>query len=136
MSLPSCLEEVFTSAVARNLAAVRLLFGGCCPADPHVNLSQAISAMTVSCFPKDQNGDSHHVGDLKISGKEFLSLPARSKKYREHQSSSERRAQGSSTSPLDTSEVRVHVSQSVGRCFFPPVLIWTFLIACLFLPHF
>nr|XP_009940751.1 PREDICTED: G-protein-signaling modulator 1 [Opisthocomus hoazin] len=68
-------------------------------------------------FPseKDQNGDSHHVGDLKISGKEFLSLPARSKKYREHQSSSERKSQGSSTSPLDTSEVRVQVSQSVLR---------------------
>lgn len=74
--------------------------------------------MTISCFPKDQNGDSHHVGDLKIPGKEFLSLPARSKKYREHQSSSERKSQGSSTSPLDTSEVRVQVSQSVGRCFF------------------
>ncbi|XP_074968446.1 G-protein-signaling modulator 1 isoform X2 [Phalacrocorax aristotelis] len=78
-------------------------------------------------FPseKDQNGDSHHVGDLKISGKEFLSLPARSKKYREHQSSSERKSQGPSTSPLDTSEVRVQVSQSkINRtpsdeeCFF------------------
>ncbi|XP_071881434.1 G-protein-signaling modulator 1 isoform X2 [Anas platyrhynchos] len=66
-------------------------------------------------FPseKDQNGDSHHMGDLKISGKEFLSLPARSKKYREHQHASERRPQGSSTSPLDASEVRVQVSQSV-----------------------
>eukprot|EP00075_Anas_platyrhynchos_P002415 XP_005022767.1 G-protein-signaling modulator 1 isoform X1 [Anas platyrhynchos] len=78
-------------------------------------------------FPseKDQNGDSHHVGDLKISGKEFLSLPARSKKYREHQHASERRPQGSSTSPLDASEVRVQVSQSkINRtpsdeeCFF------------------
>ncbi|XP_050570541.1 G-protein-signaling modulator 1 isoform X1 [Cygnus atratus] len=78
-------------------------------------------------FPseKDQNGDSHHVGDLKISGKEFLSLPARSKKYREHQPTSERRPQGSSTSPLDASEVRVQVSQSkINRtpsdeeCFF------------------
>ncbi|XP_071673644.1 G-protein-signaling modulator 1 isoform X2 [Patagioenas fasciata] len=78
-------------------------------------------------FPseKDQNGDSHHVGDLKISGKEFLSLPARSKKYREHQSSSGRKSQGSNTSPLDTSEVRVQVSQSkINRtpsdeeCFF------------------
>uniref|UniRef100_A0A672V2A6 G protein signaling modulator 1 n=1 Tax=Strigops habroptila TaxID=2489341 RepID=A0A672V2A6_STRHB len=73
----------------------------------------------------DQNGDSHHVGDLKISGKEFLSLPARSKKYREHHSSSERKPQGSSTSPLDASEVRVQVSQSkINRspseeeCFF------------------
>ena len=76
--------------------------------------------MCNDCFllSKDQNGDSHHVGDLKISGKEFLSLPARSKKYREHQSSSERKSQGSSTSPLDTSEVRVQVSQSVGRLFF------------------
>ncbi|KAM6399890.1 G-protein-signaling modulator 1 [Rhynochetos jubatus] len=78
-------------------------------------------------FPseKEQNGDSHHVGDLKISGKEFLLLSARSKKYREHQSSSERKSQGSSTSPLDTSEVRVQVSQSkINRtpsdeeCFF------------------
>uniref|UniRef100_A0A8D0EPJ9 G protein signaling modulator 1 n=1 Tax=Strix occidentalis caurina TaxID=311401 RepID=A0A8D0EPJ9_STROC len=93
--------------------------------DLHVNLRQAICAMTVFCFPKDQNGDSHHVGDLKISGKEFLSLPARSKKYREHQSSSERKSQGSSTSPLDTTEVRVQVSQSkINRtpsdeeCFF------------------
>ncbi|XP_010077953.1 PREDICTED: G-protein-signaling modulator 1 [Pterocles gutturalis] len=78
-------------------------------------------------FPseKDQNGDSHHVGDLKISGKDFLSLPARSKKYREQHSGSERKSQGSSTSPLDTSEVRVQVSQSkISRtpldeeCFF------------------
>lgn len=83
-----------------------------------LNRRQAICAMTISCFPKDQNGDSHHMGDLKISGKEFLSLPARSKKYREHQHTSERRPQGSSTSPLDASEVRVQVSQSVGRCFF------------------
>ncbi|XP_051492844.1 G-protein-signaling modulator 1 isoform X2 [Apus apus] len=78
-------------------------------------------------FPseKDQNGDSHHMGGLKISGKEFLSLPARSKKYQEHQSSSERKSHGSSTSPLDTSEVRVQVSQakinrspSDEECFF------------------
>ncbi|XP_066057046.1 G-protein-signaling modulator 1 isoform X4 [Chamaea fasciata] len=65
-------------------------------------------------FPseKDQNGDSHHVGELKISGKEFLSLPARTKKYREHQPSSERKPQGSSASPLDAGEVRVQVPQS------------------------
>ncbi|XP_051663611.1 G-protein-signaling modulator 1 isoform X6 [Manacus candei] len=78
-------------------------------------------------FPseKDQNGDSHHVGDLKISGKEFLSLPARTRKYREHQSSLERKSQGPSASPLDAGEVRVQVSQSkINRtpsdeeCFF------------------
>ncbi|XP_071622024.1 G-protein-signaling modulator 1 isoform X2 [Heliangelus exortis] len=78
-------------------------------------------------FPseKDQNGDSHHVGDLKISGKEFLSLPARSKKYQEHQSSSERKSQGPSTSPLGTSDIRLQVSQpkinrspSDEECFF------------------
>lgn len=92
--------------------------GDVCQQISALNRGQAICAMTISCFPKDQNGDSHHVGDLKISGKEFLSLPARSKKYREHQPTSERRPQGSSTSPLDASEVRVQVSQSVGRCFF------------------
>ncbi|KAM8796768.1 G-protein-signaling modulator 1 [Eudromia elegans] len=78
-------------------------------------------------FPseKEQNGDSHHVGDLKITGKEFLSLPVRSKKYREHQPSAERRCPGSSPSPLDASEVRVQVSQpkisrspSDEECFF------------------
>lgn len=95
-----------------------LLFCGYLPTDLHINTRQAICAMTISCFPKDQNGDSHHVGDLKISGKEFLSLPARSKKYQEHQPSSETKSQGSSTSPLDTSEVRVQMSQSVGRWFF------------------
>lgn len=81
-------------------------------------------------FPseKDQNGDSHHMRELKISGKEFLSLPVRTKKYREHQSSSERKSQGSSASPLDAGEVRVQVPQSVGRWFLSPVLIWEFLV--------
>ncbi|XP_061867736.1 G-protein-signaling modulator 1 isoform X2 [Colius striatus] len=79
-------------------------------------------------FPseKDQNGDSHHVGDMKISGKEFLSLPARSKRYREHQSGSERSQRPSaSPSPLDTSQVRVQLPQSKIKrspsdeeCFF------------------
>uniref|UniRef100_A0A8B9CWE3 G protein signaling modulator 1 n=1 Tax=Anser brachyrhynchus TaxID=132585 RepID=A0A8B9CWE3_9AVES len=108
-----------------NMAQLRSALG-LGPGDEDVGTAQqAICAMTISCFPKDQNGDSHHVGDLKISGKEFLSLPARSKKYREHQPTSERRPQGSSTSPLDASEVRVQVSQSkINRtpsdeeCFF------------------
>ncbi|XP_067397916.1 G-protein-signaling modulator 1 isoform X1 [Emydura macquarii macquarii] len=78
-------------------------------------------------FPsgKEQNGDSHHMGDLKITGKDFLSLPVRSKKYQENQSSSERKSQESSTSPLDASDVRVQLSQSkINRapsdeeCFF------------------
>ncbi|XP_025049526.1 G-protein-signaling modulator 1 isoform X3 [Alligator sinensis] len=65
-------------------------------------------------FPseKEQNGDSHHMGDLKLAGKDFLPLPVRSKRYRENQPSSERKSQESSTSPLDTRDVRVHVSQS------------------------
>lgn len=79
---------------------------------------QTICTRTISCFPKDQNGDSHHVGDLKISGKEFLSLPVRSKKYREHQLGLERRPQGPCASPLDSSQVRVQVPQSVGRSGF------------------
>ncbi|XP_024062414.2 G-protein-signaling modulator 1 isoform X1 [Terrapene carolina triunguis] len=78
-------------------------------------------------FPseKEQNGDSHHMGNLKITGKDFLSLPVRSKKYQENQSSSERKSQDSSTSPLDASDVRLQVSQSkISRapsdeeCFF------------------
>ncbi|KAG6938378.1 G-protein signaling modulator 1, partial [Chelydra serpentina] len=78
-------------------------------------------------FPseKEQNGDSHHMGNLKITGKDFLSLPVRSKKYQENQSSSERKSQESNTSPLDASDVRLQVSQSkINRapsdeeCFF------------------
>ncbi|XP_063031056.1 G-protein-signaling modulator 1 isoform X4 [Melospiza melodia melodia] len=75
-------------------------------------------------FPseKEQNGDSHHVGELKISGQEFLSLPARTRRHREHQASSERRPQGP---PLDAGELRGQVPQSkINRtpsdeeCFF------------------
>ncbi|KAM7144526.1 G-protein-signaling modulator 1 isoform 3-T3 [Macrochelys suwanniensis] len=78
-------------------------------------------------FPseKEQNGDSHHMGNLKITGKDFLSLPVRSKKYQENQSSSERKSQESNMSPLDASDVRLQVSQSkINRapsdeeCFF------------------
>ncbi|EMP34621.1 G-protein-signaling modulator 1 [Chelonia mydas] len=66
-------------------------------------------------FPseKEQNGDSHHMGNLKIMGKDFLSLPVRSKKYHENQSNSERKSQESNMSPLDASDVRLQVSQSV-----------------------
>ncbi|XP_050782918.1 G-protein-signaling modulator 1 isoform X3 [Gopherus flavomarginatus] len=74
---------------------------------------------------KEQNGDSHHMGNLKITGKDFLSLPVRSKKYQEIQSGSERKFQDSNTSPLDASDVRLQVSQSkINRapsdeeCFF------------------
>ncbi|XP_065428137.1 G-protein-signaling modulator 1 isoform X6 [Chrysemys picta bellii] len=76
-------------------------------------------------FPSEKNGDSHHMGNLKITGKDFLSLPVRSKKYQENQSSSERKSQDSNTSPLDASDVRLQVSQSkISRapsdeeCFF------------------
>ncbi|CAM4569431.1 unnamed protein product [Lepidochelys olivacea] len=78
-------------------------------------------------FPseKEQNGDSHHMGNLKITGKDFLSLPVRSKKYHENQSNSERKSQESNMSPLDASDVRLQVSQSkISRapsdeeCFF------------------
>uniref|UniRef100_A0A8C4WST1 G protein signaling modulator 1 n=1 Tax=Gopherus evgoodei TaxID=1825980 RepID=A0A8C4WST1_9SAUR len=73
----------------------------------------------------EQNGDSHHMGNLKITGKDFLSLPVRSRKYQEIQSSSERKSQDSNMSPLDASDVRLQVSQSkINRapsdeeCFF------------------
>ncbi|XP_074829881.1 G-protein-signaling modulator 1 isoform X4 [Natator depressus] len=78
-------------------------------------------------FPseKEQNGDSHHMGNLKITGKDFLSLPVRSKKYHENQFNSERKSQESNMSPLDASDVRLQVSQSkISRapsdeeCFF------------------
>ncbi|XP_063000735.1 G-protein-signaling modulator 1 isoform X1 [Elgaria multicarinata webbii] len=78
-------------------------------------------------FPseKDQNGANLHTGDLKITGRDFLSLPVRSHKYRENQSVLEGKAPETSESPLETSDVRLQVSQlkikrapSDEECFF------------------
>ncbi|XP_039363115.1 G-protein-signaling modulator 1 isoform X1 [Mauremys reevesii] len=96
-------------------------------ARPKRSQRNSMDSLDLLKFPseKEQNGDSHHMGNLKITGKDFLSLPVRSKKYQENQSSSERKSQDSNTSPLDASDVRLQVSQSkINRapsdeeCFF------------------
>ncbi|XP_053229690.1 G-protein-signaling modulator 1 isoform X2 [Podarcis raffonei] len=68
---------------------------------------------------KDQNGD------VEIPGKEFMSLPVRSKKHRGSQSIPDRKIPPPSESPLETSDVRVQLSQlkikrapSDEECFF------------------
>ncbi|KAM9117014.1 G-protein-signaling modulator 1 isoform 3-T5 [Pangshura tecta] len=83
-------------------------------ARPKRSQRDSMDSLDLLKFPseKEQNGDSHHMGNLKITGKDFLSLPVRSKKYQENQSSSERKSQDSNTSPLDASDVRLQVSQS------------------------
>ncbi|XP_032623449.1 G-protein-signaling modulator 1 isoform X3 [Chelonoidis abingdonii] len=96
-------------------------------ARPKRSQRNSMDSLDLLKFPseKEQNGDSHHMGNLKIPGKDFLSLPGRSKKYQENQSSSKRKSQDSNTSPLDASDVRLQVSQSkISRapsdeeCFF------------------
>uniref|UniRef100_A0A8D2LS68 G protein signaling modulator 1 n=1 Tax=Varanus komodoensis TaxID=61221 RepID=A0A8D2LS68_VARKO len=76
---------------------------------------------------KDQNGVTHHRGELKLAGKDFLPLPIRSHKYRESQSMLEGRPPEPSASPLETSDVCLHVSSSSQKikrvpleeeCFF------------------
>ncbi|XP_039363116.1 G-protein-signaling modulator 1 isoform X2 [Mauremys reevesii] len=94
-------------------------------ARPKRSQRNSMDSLDLLKFPSEKNGDSHHMGNLKITGKDFLSLPVRSKKYQENQSSSERKSQDSNTSPLDASDVRLQVSQSkINRapsdeeCFF------------------
>ncbi|KAF7237231.1 G-protein-signaling modulator 1 [Varanus komodoensis] len=60
---------------------------------------------------KDQNGVTHHRGELKLAGKDFLPLPIRSHKYRESQSMLEGRPPEPSASPLETSDVCLQLSQ-------------------------
>ncbi|XP_038601732.1 G-protein-signaling modulator 1 [Tachyglossus aculeatus] len=74
---------------------------------------------------KDQNGDSHHLEGLKMTGKDFLSLPGRSQKYQESPPGLERKPQDGTHSPLDANDVQVHVPQtkikrapSDEECFF------------------
>ncbi|KAM9117013.1 G-protein-signaling modulator 1 isoform 2-T2 [Pangshura tecta] len=81
-------------------------------ARPKRSQRDSMDSLDLLKFPSEKNGDSHHMGNLKITGKDFLSLPVRSKKYQENQSSSERKSQDSNTSPLDASDVRLQVSQS------------------------
>ncbi|XP_007441767.1 G-protein-signaling modulator 1-like, partial [Python bivittatus] len=85
--------------------------------------TNSMNSLDLLRFPpeKDQNGEAHHLGDFGITGKDFLSLSARSHKYRENQSLLE----GCSESPLETSDVQVQLSQlkirqapSKEDCFF------------------
>nr|XP_056716187.1 G-protein-signaling modulator 1 [Euleptes europaea] len=75
-------------------------------------------------FPaeKDQNGESHHVTDLKTTEKEYLSLPAGSSKYRESQTLFETKSPMSCGFPLEASDVRVQLKikrvSSEEECFF------------------
>ncbi|XP_032993510.1 G-protein-signaling modulator 1 isoform X1 [Lacerta agilis] len=80
-----------------------------------------MSSLEFLRFPseKDQNGD------VEIPGKEFMSLPVRSKKHRGSQSIPDRKIPPPSESPLETSDVRVQLSQlkikrapSDEECFF------------------
>ncbi|CAI5793982.1 G-protein-signaling modulator 1 isoform X1 [Podarcis lilfordi] len=80
-----------------------------------------MSSLELLRFPseKDQNGD------VEIPGKEFMSLPVRSKKHRGSQSIPDRKIPPPNESPLETSDVRVQLSQlkikrapSDEECFF------------------
>ncbi|XP_063172289.1 G-protein-signaling modulator 1 [Candoia aspera] len=85
--------------------------------------TNSMNSLELLRFPseKDQNGETHHLGNLGITGKDFLSLSARSHKCQENQS----RLEGGSDSPLETSDVQVQLSQlkikqapSSEDCFF------------------
>ncbi|KAJ6653326.1 hypothetical protein lerEdw1_009355, partial [Lerista edwardsae] len=58
---------------------------------------------------KDQNGENRHAGELKVAGKDFLGLPARSHRSREAPSVLKPAVPGDS--PLETSDVQLQVSQ-------------------------
>ncbi|XP_048368341.1 G-protein-signaling modulator 1 [Sphaerodactylus townsendi] len=88
-----------------------------------IQMNSANSPGTLQ-FPsgKDQNGESHYVTDLKSTGKEYLSLPAGSSKYRESQTVFEAKSPMSSGFPLEASDVRVQLkikrAPSEEECFF------------------
>ncbi|XP_029467870.1 G-protein-signaling modulator 1 [Rhinatrema bivittatum] len=96
-------------------------------ARPKRTQQNSMDSLDLLKFPaeKDQNGDSHHMGDLKITGRDFLSIPLRSKKYRESQVNSQKKSHDAGAMPLDTSDVQVQMSQpkikrapSDEECFF------------------
>ncbi|XP_034871355.1 G-protein-signaling modulator 1 isoform X9 [Mirounga angustirostris] len=74
---------------------------------------------------REQNGDSHQVGEWRGPGRDVLPLPMRSRKYQEGLEAAERPREGSH-SPLDSADVRVQVPRtSIPRapssdeeCFF------------------
>ncbi|XP_061459644.1 G-protein-signaling modulator 1 isoform X2 [Rhineura floridana] len=95
-------------------------------ARPKRTQRNSMNSLELLSFPseKDQNGESPPMGNLNITGNHFLSLPVRSKKYLKDQSVLERKLPESSESPLETSDVRVQVSQlkikqaPSEECFF------------------
>ncbi|KAM3825375.1 G-protein-signaling modulator 1 [Vipera latastei] len=85
--------------------------------------SNSMNSLELLRFPseKDQNGESHHLGDLGITGKDSLPLSGRSHKYRQNPSLLE----GYGESPLEASDVQVQLSQLKNQrsqsnedCFF------------------
>ncbi|XP_045323861.1 G-protein-signaling modulator 1 isoform X2 [Leopardus geoffroyi] len=74
---------------------------------------------------REQNGDSHQLGEWRGPGRDMLPLPMRSRKYQEGLETAERPREGGH-SPLDSADVRVQVPRtSIPRapssdeeCFF------------------
>ncbi|XP_053138472.1 G-protein-signaling modulator 1 isoform X2 [Hemicordylus capensis] len=96
-------------------------------ARPKWSQRASMSSFDLLRFPseKDQNGENHPVGELKIARKDFLSLPVRANKCRDHQAVWEGRPLVSGESPLETTDVQVQVSPlklqrapSEEECFF------------------
>ncbi|XP_069465668.1 G-protein-signaling modulator 1 isoform X2 [Ambystoma mexicanum] len=78
-------------------------------------------------FPsdKEKNGDSHHLGDVKMAGKDFMSIPLRGRKYKDGQVDFDRKPRETGSSALDANDVRVQVTHSKIKrapsdedCFF------------------
>ncbi|XP_015272595.1 PREDICTED: G-protein-signaling modulator 1 [Gekko japonicus] len=82
----------------------------------------SMSSAGVFQFPseKDQNGESHPMTDLKTTGKDYLSLPARSNNY--SQTIFETKPPVPSGFPLEASDVQVQLkikrAPSEEECFF------------------
>ncbi|XP_069039380.1 G-protein-signaling modulator 1b isoform X2 [Lepisosteus oculatus] len=72
---------------------------------------------------KEQNGDSYHLDDLQRT-KNHLSGPVRRREFADSQSAEERHWLDFHASPVDTNDIRVQVTQPIGRdpsdedCFF------------------
>ncbi|XP_074871265.1 G-protein-signaling modulator 1 isoform X2 [Carettochelys insculpta] len=92
-------------------------------ARPKRSQRHSMDSLDLLKFPpeKEQNGDSHHMGDLKMTGKDFISLSVKSKKHQENLASSERKSRESHMSSLDASDVQVQKinrAASDEECFF------------------
>ncbi|XP_078498024.1 G-protein-signaling modulator 1-like isoform X1 [Lissotriton helveticus] len=96
-------------------------------ARPKRTQRNSMDSLDLIKFPsdKEKNGDSHHMGDLKMTGKEFMSIPLKGKKNKAGLINSERRPRDSVDSTLDSNDVRVQVTHSKIKrapsdeeCFF------------------